>query len=567
MSRRNEKELAWRKVDLHIHTPASSCYAQPDVTLLQILEQAELKGLDIIALTDHNTVAGYARLMTEIEELELLTRLNRLRSEEKQRLHRYQELVEKVLVLPGFEFTATLGFHILGIFSKQASVRELEHILLDLHVPPEKLDKGSTEVGATVDVLTAYRIIAEAGGLVIAAHANSTHGVALQGFDFGGQTKVAYTQDPNLHALEVTDLESTKRRSTASFYSGSKPEYPRRMHCIQASDAHRLVRDPHDKTALGVGDRVTEALLPELSFEALKEVFLSDDFSRTRPYRLAQEPFDHVEEARKRGANIVQAFHPRMSRQGGRLHNIIRDVGALANTNGGTIYAGVSGALKEPPVGIDDPEEAINTLRAEIHRKLIPSIDVDIAVQRSKGKNIIRIVVPKGTDLPYVMDNGHIYVRQESETSLAVREEIIQLVKRPLEAEGSPEVEGAEQVEATSGQVPSPKTGVEVVESVERKGVQYHTVRDLRNGNLVSNVTRSSARRLWRYAIVEREENPPDGLDITWHNDIGLIKCYRRNGRTRYDLAQRDADGKLHVYYGVSEEGIHGTWRTFLEGD
>ncbi len=559
--------MAWRKVDLHIHTPASSCYAQPDVTLLQILEQAELKGLDIIALTDHNTVAGYARLMTEIKELELLKRLNRLRSEEKQRLHRYQELVEKVLVLPGFEFTATLGFHILGIFSEQASVRELEHILLDLHVPPEKLDKGSTEVGATVDVLTAYRIIAEAGGLVIAAHANSTHGVALQGFDFGGQTKVAYTQDTNLHALEVTDLESTKRRSTANFYSGSKPEYPRRMHCIQASDAHRLVGDPHDKAALGIGDRVTEVLLPEFSFEALKEVFLGDDFSRTRPYRLAQEPFDHVEEARKRGANIVQAFHPRMSRQGGRLHNIIRDVGALANTNGGTIYAGVSGALKEPPVGIDDPEEAINTLRAEIHRKIIPSIDVDIAVQRSKGKNVIRIVVPKGTDLPYVMDNGHIYVRQESETSLAVREEIIQLVKRPMETEGSPEVEGAEQVEVTSGQVPSPKTGVEVVESVERKGVQCHTVRDLRNGNVVSNVTRSSARRLWRYAIVEREENPPDGLDITWHNDIGLVKRYRRNGRTRYDLAQRDADGKLHVYYGVSEEGIHGTWRTFLEGD
>jgi hypothetical protein len=560
-------------VDLHIHTPASSCYAQPDVTLLQILEQAELKELDIIALTDHNTVAGYARLMTEIEELDLLKRLNRLRPQEKQRLRRYQELVAKVLVLPGFEFTATLGFHILGIFSEQTSVRELEHILLDLHVPPEKLDKGSTEVGATVDVLSAYRIIAEAGGLVIAAHANSTHGVALQGFDFGGQTKVAYTQDPNLHALEVTDLESTKRRSTANFYSGSKPEYPRRMHCIQASDAHRLERDPQDKAALGIGDRVTEILLPELSFESLKEVFLSDDFSRTRPYRPAQEPFDHVEEARKRGANIVQSFHPRMSRQGGRLHKLIRDVGAFANTNGGTIYVGASDAPKEPPVGIDDPEEAISTLRAEIHRKIIPPIDVAISVQRSKGKNVIRIVVPRGTDLPYVMDNGHIYVRQESETSLAVREEIIQLVKRPTEAEvsaeaeASAEVEGGEQPEAALGQVPPPKTGVEVVESVERKGTLYHTVRDLRNGNVVSNVTRSSARRLWRYAIVEREENPPDESGITWHNDIGLVKRYRRNGRTRYDLAQRDADGKLHVYYGVSEEGIHGTWRTFLEGD
>ena len=92
-------------------------------------------------------------------------------------------------------------------------------------------------------------MIREAGGLVIAAHANSTHGVALQGMSFGGQTRIAFTQDPNLHALEVTDLESASRRSTLRFFDGSKPEYPRRMHLLQGSDAHRLARDPRTRTA------------------------------------------------------------------------------------------------------------------------------------------------------------------------------------------------------------------------------------------------------------------------------------------------------------------------------
>src|SRR5574340_451249 len=99
----------------------------------------------------------------------------------------------------------------------------------------------------------------------IAAHANSSNGVAMRGFNFGGQTKIAYTQDTNLHALEVTDLELKSPRSTAAFFSGTKPEYPRRMHCIQGSDAHRLTPDPTRKKNLAVGERATDVLLEERS--------------------------------------------------------------------------------------------------------------------------------------------------------------------------------------------------------------------------------------------------------------------------------------------------------------
>ena len=51
--------------------------------------------------------------------------------------------------------------------------------------------------------------------------------------------------------------------------------------------------------------------------------------------------------------------------------------------------------------------------------------------------------------------------------------------------------------------IPAPKTGVEIVAVEEREGVQYFTVRDLRNGNMVKNVTETSARRLWHYAITQ----------------------------------------------------------------
>ena len=237
---RPKKSRNWYSMDLHLHTPGSSDYQQPEISYLEILQQAEKRGLDIIAFTDHNSVVGYRKMMEEIEHLELLASLKRILPGEDATLKEYQRLLDKILVLPGFEFTATFGFHILGIFPPEKSVREIEHILLELNIPSDQLDIGSVTVGASSDVLTAYQVINEAGGMAIAAHANSNNGVAMRGFPFGGQTKIAYTQNENLHALEVTDLEKRGRYNTASFFHGTKPEYPRRMHCIQGSDAHRL---------------------------------------------------------------------------------------------------------------------------------------------------------------------------------------------------------------------------------------------------------------------------------------------------------------------------------------
>ncbi|MCA9900102.1 MAG: PHP domain-containing protein, partial [Anaerolineales bacterium] len=106
----------WRRMDLHLHTPGSSDYQENNVSYLDILRQAEIRGLDIIAFTDHNTVAGFAAMRKEVERLLWLEELGRLDPEEKRRLDEYRRLLEKILVLPGFEFTATFGFHILGIF-------------------------------------------------------------------------------------------------------------------------------------------------------------------------------------------------------------------------------------------------------------------------------------------------------------------------------------------------------------------------------------------------------------------------------------------------------------------
>jgi hypothetical protein len=568
--------MNWYRIDLHLHTPGSNDYQEPHSSYLDILRKAESCGLDIIAFTDHNTVAGIKALRKEVEELQFLAQLNRIRPEEKERLDEYHRLFNKVLVLPGFELTATLGFHVLGIFRPETTLRELEHILMSLRIPPDRLDDGSTEVGATVDVLTAYRIINEAGGLVIAAHANAGHGVAMSGFDFGGQTKIAYTQDSNLHALEVTDLESKRRRTTANFFNGSKPEYPRRMHCIQGSDAHRVNRDPSDRNRIGVGDRITEVQLPEPTFDAMKQLFLSNDFSRTRPFRPAQAaPYDHVLAARQLGANIVQSFHESISPRGGHMYAVLCDICAFANTNGGTIFVGVSDNPNKPPAGVAKPSEASKMLLAEVEKKITPPLDIKIDQHTTQERKVLQIVVPVGEDPPYVIDEYKIYTRDETDSNLAVRDEIVALVKRSLAKKEElplPVVPPPPQPEPTvepltssNGLSPQPHTGVEIVASEVRGGTNYYSLKDLRNGDIVHNVTKKSARKLWQYALTEYETNSVDVNKVEWQGSMGLWKKYKRGGQTRFDLVQRGPDNILHTYYGVTENGLHGPWQKLVD--
>jgi PHP family Zn ribbon phosphoesterase len=554
----------WRVMDLHVHTPASADYQEPSASMLDLLRRAKARGLDILGITDHNTVAGYRKMRSEIEDLELLEKLGRLTAAEKERLEEYRSLLSSLLVLPGFEFTATFGFHIMAIFPPEKPVRELEYLLLKLNVPPEHLDAGSTTVGASSDVLTCYRTIDEAGGLVIAAHANSTNGVAMRGFPFGGQTKIAYTQDPHLHALEVTDLGQGGRRSTAGFFQGTKPEYPRRMHCIQGSDSHRLRPDPDNKKNLGVGDRATEILLAELSYEALREVFAGNDFARTRPHlAAADEAFDFIQQAREEGPSIVQAFHESLSTRGGKRYAIIADVCALANTNGGTLFVGLSADPREAPIGVQNAKQAVKIIEQEIAKHITPPLTCEVDLQETSGKTVLRVMIPRGPEPPYAVDDNKVYVREEVDTGVAVRDEIVQLVLRGTGPTPSTpaEAEEARQEMEPSGEVSPPRTGAEVVGFEERQGVRYYTVRDLRNSNVVKNVSVASARRLWHYAITRFEKLPQDpSSEIQWSGDLGVLGDQRKGRGRRLDLAQRTPEG-IRLYFGVTEDGVHGEWK------
>ncbi|MGQ9904133.1 MAG: RNA-binding domain-containing protein [Anaerolineae bacterium] len=427
-------EGTWYRIDLHMHTPGSADYEQAGVTYLDILQQAERRGLDIIAFTDHNTVNGYRQMMREIADLELLEKLKRIQPDELGRLLEYRRLLKKILVLPGFEFTSTFGFHILGIFSPEKPLRDIEYLLYEMHVPGDVLDKGLTEAGATSDVLTAYRLIDEAGGLAIAAHANSSSGVLMRGVNIGGQTRIAFTQDTHLAAIELTDL-SKGRRSTAHWLSGTKAEYPRRMHLIQGSDAHRLTISATDARRLGVGDRTSEVLLPERTFAALRALFLSQDFHRVRQSRAPLNlNVDPIQDIRAQEASTKLAFHPALPRRSvNRFEEIVRDTAAMANGDGGVIVIGCEAGLNKKPKGVPSADETARKLADALREQVKPELQPAIVVQTIDDAQVIRVTVPQTTQKPYAVHDTQFYIRDGAQTRLATRDEIVAITKRSLE--------------------------------------------------------------------------------------------------------------------------------------
>ena len=162
---------------------------------------------------------------------------------------------------------------------------------------------------------------------------------------------------------------------------------------------------------------------------------------------------------------------------------------------------------------MQETEFSINQLEKEISNRINPPLTCSLGVQETGGKKVVVVQVPRGSDPPYAVDGQKIYIRSETETDLAVRDEIVGLVlrgrgsqpgeniphisiKSVSEAAVESPIEAKDQKRETA-----PRTGVEVMGVETRGDERYYTMRDLRNGNVVKNVTLKSARRLWHYAI------------------------------------------------------------------
>jgi len=85
---------------------------------------------------------------------------------------------------------------------------------------------------------------------------------------------------------------------------------------------------------------------------------------------------------------------------------------------------------KKPIPGVPELEQSIAQLEKELSNRISPPLQCTLDVHETGGKKVIVVLVRRGDDPPYAVDENKIYVRAEAETVLAVRDEIVDLVRR-----------------------------------------------------------------------------------------------------------------------------------------
>ena len=200
-------------VDLHMHSCLSPC-ADDDMTPANICGMAHIKGLDAIAVTDHNT----GRNLPYVKEAA-----------------DYYGLI----FLPGMEITTKEEVHLLGYFRDVDTAVEVGEIFCS-HLPKMKNKPDffgnqfvmNTDdeivavedrllIGATdLDLEECTKIIREHGGAAVPAHINRGHGLLT---NLG-----LFPAEPEFPVVEVRNELNLNEKLVGN----------RRK--LQSSDAHRL---------------------------------------------------------------------------------------------------------------------------------------------------------------------------------------------------------------------------------------------------------------------------------------------------------------------------------------
>lgn len=256
------------KFDLHIHTPGSKDFCIPSNytssdAYKKILEEVTNSGLEIIAITDHNTFNGF----NEIKKIQ-----------EK------EEKYKNLLILCGIEITC-FSKHILAIFNSDFSITKQSEFLKTIGIETD--EEGNED--SLADELTPTNLmkkIYEFGGITILAHIDSNHGFIYDkirkndtsDITFSGNSLSKIFKSKYLYGLQVARETNLKKiREILNNYSFKRTD--RKLGYLTFSDSHGVVVDGKYSGSSGsqLGLKYSIAKISSVSFRALKLALLEPE--------------------------------------------------------------------------------------------------------------------------------------------------------------------------------------------------------------------------------------------------------------------------------------------------
>ena len=141
----------WQKCDFHLHTMQSNCFSDKAVTPAQWVEEAINKGLNCIAITDHNDYRGINSIIEAARNTDLT-------------------------IFPGVEVTCDSSkIHLLIIFDSSKTSDTVRDFLSKLDIDSDNI---GTSDGTSKSIFEVCEFAKEKGALVIAAHIDEYNGLS-----------------------------------------------------------------------------------------------------------------------------------------------------------------------------------------------------------------------------------------------------------------------------------------------------------------------------------------------------------------------------------------------------
>jgi predicted metal-dependent phosphoesterase TrpH len=268
---KNQEDTEFVKIDLHIHTPASSCFKNEknDDTYLKILRKAKNEKIKIISITDHNSIEGYKKLQLIYKQLNIkLSTLSTI-TDSTQTTHIVKEIEDKlslfqdILILPGIEFEVKNGIHMLVIFNQNISIDKIERFLIDGGYTRDCFGEETPSSLSKWGILDLFEESKNYDCLLIDAHTDSNKGI-LNTIP-SGLFRANCFKSSQLHAI---GYNSEKQKAMLQRTIETSKDYKRdtTLSFVKFSDAHKISE---------IGSRFTWVKLEEVNFLSLKNAFLN----------------------------------------------------------------------------------------------------------------------------------------------------------------------------------------------------------------------------------------------------------------------------------------------------
>lgn len=261
-------------VDLHVHTPASAqCYNKGNCTgsdeeYIELLKVYRDNDIKVMAITDHNTIKGYKRLLDIRSRLEErvkswaeLSEIPDVREKLKLELDKLS-LFRDILILPGIEFEAFPGIHLLLIFNVDIDTNILDKFLEDSGYDDEKQGKEQCKI-SKLSVLEVLEWCKKLGGITVAAHVDRDKGIYNDLKKGAGRVEVF--KSDSLMGMQVNTLPTISEIEALLRNKEYKRDKP--LAFIRCSDYHK------DKT--NIESYITYMKLEEFDFESINNAFLN----------------------------------------------------------------------------------------------------------------------------------------------------------------------------------------------------------------------------------------------------------------------------------------------------